>query len=112
MILDDYEKELFYNLENVIGDFNWYTIKYDRKDRKRFVETIKKRIEYYDDYELNEDHTKFRRREPFKKENYPMHGQITYTIEWRNQSEVDIDYSHLPEPVFTPTNKIVKRRAQ
>ncbi len=109
MILDNYEKELFYNLENVIGDLRWYTIG-DRKDRERFVETIKKRINYYDDYEFNDDYTKFRRREPYKPENYTR-GQITYFIEWIKQEEVDIDYSHLPEPTYTPENKIVKRRA-
>lgn len=91
------------------GEWKWFHT--NRYGKERMLELVKYRIDVYHDFEISNDYTKFRKIVP-PKEQIPKNNESTYFIEWRNQSEVDIDYSHLPEPTYTPTNKIVKRRAQ
>lgn len=108
MELTDYDLEMFQNLETLLVESGWYTIKKDRNDLDKFIAAIKKRIDHKNDFEFNGDYTKFRRIDPFV---LPETDDITYKIEFRDQDTVEFDYSHLPDPKFTPENKIIKKRA-
>jgi predicted methyltransferase len=106
----DYYKVMIPNLLTL--ELNkWWNIKPDRQDKELFISAIKNRIDYYQDFEFNADYTKFKRIASPKEQKKEYSGQITYTIEWKEQSQVEIDYSHLPEPKYTEKKKIVKRRA-
>lgn len=83
MSLTEYEKDMFLNFDTLSIESGWYTIKPTRKDLIRFVEAIKKRIDFRKDFEFNGDYSKFRRIENF---NIPRLDEITYTIQWREDT--------------------------
>lgn len=107
-MLNDYEQQLFYNLEHNIPDYRWYRIEDDREDRDKFISAIKKRIDIFNDYEFNRDYTKFRR-----VDTSPIPHGMTYTIEWHpNSYELNEKERNLPDPVFRNLTKKEKEHYQ
>jgi len=110
-VYDEYEKEMFNKLCSL--DFNtYYTIRHDREDLYKFYVMLKKRIDNFDDFLFSDDYTKFKKVIPFSKFIQTLNnpGGISYKIECYSSEELNIDYSYLPPPVFTPANKQIKRR--
>lgn len=105
--LTEYEKTMFLNLETLSMESGWFNIQPTRTDLERFVEAIRRRIDYHNDFEFNGDYTKFRRIKPFV---VPRFIEITFKIEYDDHL-VQLPYDHLPEPKYTEESKKVKRRA-
>jgi hypothetical protein len=109
--LTEYEVRITFKLLNLPLN-KWYKISPDREDLEMFLMTVESRYYTFGDFEFRNDKSEFRRikeRDEYDAKNYT--GEITYHIEWKEQSQVEIDYSHLPAPKYTEEKKIVKRRA-
>lgn len=89
------------------ADGKWKWFHTNRFGKELLIELIEYRIDVFKDFEIHDDGLRFRKIEPFK----PPTDDITYKIEFRDQNTVQFDYSHLPDPKFTPENKIIKKRA-
>lgn len=96
MILTEYERNMFYNLEHNIPDYRWWVIESDRKDKHEFIDMIKKRIDIYNDFEFNGDYTKFRKMEPWDPN---PSRQMTYRIDWLPDKMELNDYEKNLQPV-------------
>lgn len=95
--------------------FNFSSPTHIEEDLKEIVEL---RISLSKDFIISSDGKLFKRIEcPLKMPKIesefilPPTDDITYKIEFRDQDTVEFDYSHLPDPKFTPENKIIKKRA-
>ena len=112
MIPDEYYIEIFTGMETRLTGFGWFNIPADRPDRDKLISAIKKRIDMYGDFVFDTDYSRFKRIVPFSEfyKSLSNPGGISYKIECYSSEEINIDYSHLPPPVFTPANKQIKRR--
>lgn len=90
----------------------WYAFSQAKDKQEELLEVVKLRIDLSCDFKISNDYKCFKRIEvPAKQQNPNYTGEITYTIDFSSHL-VQLPYDHLPEPKYTPENKIVKRRAQ
>lgn len=90
----------------------WYELENSTTPNEILISVLKKRIDEFNDFEFNSDFTQFRRIIPFKEflKSLEDPNSISFKIEWHDQKDVVFDYSHLPQPIFTPHDKKTKRR--
>lgn len=90
----------------------WYAFTQAKEKKDELLEVVKLRIDLSGDFMISNDYKCFKRieRTPPKEQKKEYTGEITYTIEFKDHL-VQLPYDHLPEPKYTETNKIVKRRS-
>lgn len=88
----------------------WNYVSNSRSEPDVLIGALKKRIDYYGDFEFNDEYTKFRRIVPFSEFIKGVPRGVSYTIEHRNQDEVHFDYSHLEVDIKTYSSEDWKKK--
>lgn len=91
----------------------WYNISPSRPDLEDFLQALQLSRELYQNVVISPNKSAFKRIRTYKDFEKTLEStiEITFVMEFRNIDEVEFDYSDLPEPVSTPENKKIKRRA-
>lgn len=107
--MEDYEKYMFDNFDKMTINDKWYPFEGEKHDSEKLMSIVKLRIELYGDFIISNNYKTFKKVIPDKEIIKEMSRDITYSIQFKNHL-VQLDYSHLPDPVFKNITK--KEREQ